>query len=119
MPIKMTCLLCLIGLASNCGGGVDRTSQTETGGEEVALAGGPECVAEDADSSARVRAAVAAANEAIGNKSEFLDLRVRVFEARTGGTLVTLLPGRPNVLGGGARVWVPKRGCAVVRELIE
>lgn len=117
----MTAVLCVstVFVLAHCGPGSTRATPGAASGEEGRRQQETPCVSQGADSTAVARAATAAANQAIGDGSEFLELRVVEFVSDAQGTLVQLLPGRRDVLGGGARVWVPKGGCAVVQELIE
>lgn len=76
------------------------------------------CVVRDADSARIASVAIAVTNANQGVTADVLNLRVSEFERGRDGTLVTVLPEQ-IVIGGGARVWVPNGGCAVVRERIE
>lgn len=53
-----------------------------------------------------------------GDSTDALKIYVEGFQREKGGTLVTILPSVLTA-GGGAYVWVPDGGCAVIREPIE
>jgi len=76
------------------------------------------CVQAGADSAAIAAAAKYAALADRGDTADALEIYVEGFRRENGGTLVTILPG-VLTLGGGAYVWVPDGGCAVVREPME
>jgi hypothetical protein len=87
--------------------------------ERSAVVPGTECVAKGADSTASAHAALLAAMRATGDSSIATERHVTGFERHADGVLIMLSRVRSDVLGGGALVWVPDGGCAVVRELSE
>ena len=79
----------------------------------------PTCVARGADSASIAEAAFMAAVAAHKDWTNAQQMRVTGFERRRDGTLVTLIPGTANRVGGGGIMWIPEGGCAEVRELFE
>lgn len=110
---------CVVLAFSSCRKGAEEVAQGSASIDEVRVQQESKCVGKGADTAAIVSAAIAAAHEAMGEGSYFLELRVARFSSDTRGSDVWLRPGRRDVLGGGAKVRVPKDGCAVVRELEE
>jgi hypothetical protein len=98
-----------------CGG--DPAPEANAASRSTALHASP-CVSAGADSARVAAAAIAAANLDSGDSTGFKQLDVTRYERMSGGVLVTLFPQRV-MTGGGARVWVPAEGCAVVRETME